>query len=1090
MKVRSEACTKTVILAVILLLLFPFSLMEDKLDAATSHVDERISYFHNNRDERPLRILRPSMAVPDIRLKGDSLTIWVDCLGATESSVWRARILTEHEAIYLPLDSVTTSNGYWYLSASIPVTVGYDLYSLEVTVDKSIGLEFNAVCIRESFPDNFTFVHLTDTHVNNETFEQVEKCFREINLIQPDFALISGDLVHESCPEQYEMLIELVAKLRVPAYLTMGNHDYTNLFGFNNDPVYYIEHITPIRDYSFDFGDHHFVGMDSGHTVDWPYNTGSGFTDEQMRWLEGDLRAHRQSTSRFIFMHHPAIDITGITIKNNREEFIALCDEYDVEMTLSGHTHWDAVYDKNGNKKEGGVGWVNGTKFLQTTTAGMKSPLYAFAGYRLLRVTSGELDTYTYDYDANGVRDAASCIPYDNISLSCSPDNDGTADRMTARINNDLREYFHDACLEIKVAKPRKGLGYVAENGTIIREVESGDIRIFSLRTDIEALSVSEISLYQADIYAPVVKDVFTEENGINKEIYGAGAVVRILVAANDSEEKLFGNISITSAADGGIITKNTLAELGNGWYYYDWNTTGIGSGDYNVEATLNDNAGNIDKDGLREGADRVIRIDATPPVLSEVFASVGAARGSAFETGADIGITAIASRGESGLTGTVTIIKKTARERMVDGENLSEKDGGEYYFTWSTDGLECGEYEIRITLRDRCGNERARDDTDSPDLVIALVDTVPPAVARVWASDGEGPGNNFHIGKCVTIFVEEKYLESSLEGIVEISSPDEKILLTGELVESTLPGIYTYKWTTTSYSAGDYRVEIVLADEWGNRDPDGLSTSPDIVITLLDITAPSIVFVCPSEGAENVGVDNVITIGFDEDVQRDSLYRGFHMKGDGGRNVSGNWQYDRANDTFEFTPWENLVHNRTYELSLSGVRDLSGNELSGYHNWSFRTEQTPFMNSAPRINGYMPHSTIVYARSLERINFSVEVGDDDMDALDIRWYVNGALTMNGSGGELQFIAPVVPNGTVIRWTISVMVSDGEFTISHNWILMASESGIGPDEVEDEDERTEDGTFLGSGMGVGMLVVMGLVLIAIVPLYLYSRKKE
>lgn len=196
-------------------------------------------------------------------------------------------------------------------------------------------------------------------------------------------------------------------------------------------------------------------------------------------------------------------------------------------------------------------------------------------------------------------------------------------------------------------------------------------------------------------------------------------------------------------------------------------------------------------------------------------------------------------------------------------------------------------------------------------------------------------------------------------------------------------------------------------------------------------------------------------------------------------------------NDTFEFTPQEHLVHNRTYECSLlPEVRDLAGNILGRYHNWSFRTEQAPFTNSAPRITGYVPYATIVYAKSLERIDFSVEVVEDDMDALNIRWYVNGVIIMNECGEELQFTAPSAPNGTVIHRTISVEVSDGEFNIGHNWILIVSESGNGPGEGKDENERTVDGTFFGSSMGRGMAVIMGLVLIAIMLFYLsYHRKK-
>ena len=50
-------------------------------------------------------------------------------------------------------------------------------------------------------------------------------------------------------------------------------------------------------------------------------------------------------------MHHPAVstrDELGRmkdTIARNRENFIELCEEYDVELVLTGHTHNSRVYD-------------------------------------------------------------------------------------------------------------------------------------------------------------------------------------------------------------------------------------------------------------------------------------------------------------------------------------------------------------------------------------------------------------------------------------------------------------------------------------------------------------------------------------------------------------------------------------------------------------------------------------------------------------------------------------------------------------------------------------------------------------------------
>lgn len=451
-----------------------------------------------------------------------------------------------------------------------------------------------------------------------------------------------------------------------------------------------------------------------------------------------------------------------------------------------------------------------------------------------------------------------------------------------------------------------------------------------------------------------------------------------------------------------------------------------------------------------------------------------------------------IVSGNEPGLAGTITIIKRSNRERMNDGENLSEKDGGGYWYRWSTNGLGCGEYGIRITLRDRCGNERVRDVSGSPDLVIQLVDTTPPVVARVWASESEYIENHYHIGKCVTIHVEDKYLERSLRGTVDISFPGGARLLSGELTESPSPGIYTYTWNTSSLSAGDYWVETILSDEWGNEDRDGLSTHPDLRITLEDITPPTIISVHPPDGAENVNVNTIITVGFDEEILKETFSSGFEIKDSDGRPRRGSWRYVPENNRFEFTPQEALVHNRTYVCSLlPDVSDLAGNMLGEEYSWSFKTSQPPLVNSPPEIIHYLPHVTTVYAAPSEIVNFSVEVRERDMDSVDIKWYVNGEIVIDEYDDILRLLTPLIANGTVIYQTIKVEVSDGEFYVSHKWILIVSDSGKGMEELgPDEDEKQEEENVFRSSRGRKMIVLLALVLIAIVLSYILYRRKK
>lgn len=142
--------------------------------------------------------------------------------------------------------------------------------------------------------EGFEFVMLGDNRDGYDTFSQI---LDQINAINPAFTVDDGDLVFGGEPHKYRLFYEMVSKLKVPLYTTLGNHDirqngrptYTKLFG----PPYY----------SFDYKNAHLVFLDSSR----------GFTEkvaipeEQYNWLEKDLKA-AQGKRIFVFSHIPPAD--------------------------------------------------------------------------------------------------------------------------------------------------------------------------------------------------------------------------------------------------------------------------------------------------------------------------------------------------------------------------------------------------------------------------------------------------------------------------------------------------------------------------------------------------------------------------------------------------------------------------------------------------------------------------------------------------------------------------------------------------------------------------------------------------------------
>jgi hypothetical protein len=75
-----------------------------------------------------------------------------------------------------------------------------------------------------------------------------------------------------------------------------------------------------------------------------------GLTNDDIVWLDEKLN-NCTTNKKIILMHHPAINIRNDkgelydVFIHNREKFIELCENYDVDAVLAGHTHDPRVFD-------------------------------------------------------------------------------------------------------------------------------------------------------------------------------------------------------------------------------------------------------------------------------------------------------------------------------------------------------------------------------------------------------------------------------------------------------------------------------------------------------------------------------------------------------------------------------------------------------------------------------------------------------------------------------------------------------------------------------------------------------------------------
>ena len=90
--------------------------------------------------------------------------------------------------------------------------------------------EFNEVTLKlPRLPrvfDGFRIAHLSDLHVGEHVSNAfIERTVARVNALRPDIAVVSGDVINHGA-EWIEPAARMLSKLRMPTYVSFGNHDY------------------------------------------------------------------------------------------------------------------------------------------------------------------------------------------------------------------------------------------------------------------------------------------------------------------------------------------------------------------------------------------------------------------------------------------------------------------------------------------------------------------------------------------------------------------------------------------------------------------------------------------------------------------------------------------------------------------------------------------------------------------------------------------------------------------------------------------------------------------------------------------------
>jgi len=217
-------------------------------------------------------------------------------------------------------------------------------YGMSQLIDKTTGGLKNGLLMPKA---DFSFVQISDSHIgfnkaaNADVLSTLQAAIAKINNMPspPSFVLHTGDLSHLAQAEEFDLLDQSLKSVKTEKiFYVPGEHDVLN----DNGKQYLARYGKGTRGdgwYSFDSHGVHFIGLVN------VVNTAEGglgvLGNEQLEWLENDLKGLSNSTPVVVFAHIPLWAIYpqwGWATKDSAQA-LSYLKRFGSVTVLNGHIH-------------------------------------------------------------------------------------------------------------------------------------------------------------------------------------------------------------------------------------------------------------------------------------------------------------------------------------------------------------------------------------------------------------------------------------------------------------------------------------------------------------------------------------------------------------------------------------------------------------------------------------------------------------------------------------------------------------------------------------------------------------------------------
>jgi 3',5'-cyclic AMP phosphodiesterase CpdA len=183
-------------------------------------------------------------------------------------------------------------------------------------------------------PQTFTIAHLSDIHCGDAHFvpDLMERAISDINALEPDLVICSGDLTTFGFKEEYAQAKRYLDRLECESFVVVpGNHDSRNV-GFVHFEALYGERSSVLHKDGVSV-----VAVDSTEPDLDHGQIGRG----RYGWIEEQFKAPAEM--RIFVLHHHLLPVPGTGRERNivydAGDVIECLQRASVNLVLSGHKH-------------------------------------------------------------------------------------------------------------------------------------------------------------------------------------------------------------------------------------------------------------------------------------------------------------------------------------------------------------------------------------------------------------------------------------------------------------------------------------------------------------------------------------------------------------------------------------------------------------------------------------------------------------------------------------------------------------------------------------------------------------------------------